>query len=179
MAFSESEKEMAKRNLKQFCSKWAELRYDEIHNKPYFIGKRIKDSPTEILFPVDCYKTMTFEELKASIIDSGSTAVNLAVSNSDSTVVLYKAELGLKPPKDVNEKDTSDVLPEQLQKRKSNSMPNKPLFASVDIEQTETSSTNDCLQIDLHPDNESEVSDARTEDTDSNSHDKSDSMSLK
>lgn len=176
MAFTESEKEMAKRNLKQFCSKWTEFRHDEIHNKPYFIGKRSKDSSTEILFPFDCYKTMTFEELKASIVDSGSPAVNLAVSHSDSTVVLYKAELGLKPPKDVNERDTDDVSPEQSRKRKSDSMSNKPLFASVGIEQIETSSTKDCLQIDLHPDNESEASEAGTGDSDSNLDDKSDSM---
>lgn len=167
MAFTETEKEMAKKNLKQYCSKWIESRYDEIHNKPYFIGKRSEDSSTEILFPFDCYKSFTFDELKASITDSGSTAVNLAVCHSDSTVVLYKAELGLKPPKDLSEKEAVVILSTELSGNgKSDSDANKATDTSIiDIELTETNST-DCLQIDLHPDNQSELSEVGTADSD-------------
>lgn len=98
MSYSEMEKDMAKRILKKHCSSWYELRYDEIRHKPYFIGKRFKGSPTEVLLPINCYKAMTSQELKTCVLDSSSSSVNLAIYNNDSTVVLYKAELGLKPP---------------------------------------------------------------------------------
>lgn len=140
MAYNDVEKDMAKRILKNHCSWWYELRYDEIRNKPYFIGKRFSDSETEILLPVNCYKAMTFQELKTFIIDSGSTSVNIAVYNSDSTVVLYKAEFGLNISHNTQESemsllsDDSDVAGPS-KKIKLSSIPDN------------STTTSDCLQL--------------------------------
>lgn len=177
MAFADVEKEMAKKTLKHYCSKWKELRYDEIHNKPYFIGKRNKDSTSEILFPVDCYKAMTFSELKASIIDSGTTCVNLAVYSCDSTVALYKAELGLKPRGDLKEKE---IIPEHYTAVDDPSIAHCSESANksfTTFEHTETGSNSDCLQIDLQAD-DSQSSDTKNDDSnDSDSCNESDTIS--
>lgn len=157
MAFTESEKGMAKRILKYHCSKWDEFRYDEIHNKPYFIGKKNKDSSAEIIFPIDCYKKMTFDELKTSITDSGSNSVNLAIYNPDSTVVFYKAELGLKPPCNLEVKETltaddhtdDEKCSESIYETKRVSVPDEFVTSALN-EGIETASADDCLQIDLN-----------------------------
>jgi len=151
MAF-DADKGMAKRTVRQYCSLWNELRYDEIHNKPYFIGKKDKDSITEILFPVDCTKSFTFDELKSYIVDSGSTAVNLAVYNTDSTVVLYKAELGLKPPALLEENSSSSVLDNSSVTLQPSASTKKRKIGSDSPKsnQSETGSISECLQIDLH-----------------------------
>nr|XP_015923254.1 uncharacterized protein LOC107451614 [Parasteatoda tepidariorum] len=92
----EKEKSLAKKALKLLRPSWCELRYDEIKNKPYLIGKKKDSLRTETIYVTNAYKALDFDGLKTVIADSGQSSVALSIQSSDSTNVFYRCEIGLK-----------------------------------------------------------------------------------
>ncbi|XP_035231360.1 uncharacterized protein LOC118203204 [Stegodyphus dumicola] len=95
---NEVEKVMAKKMLKRLKKNWHEIRYDEIRNKPYLIGKRTESSKTQAVSVLNSVRTLTIQDLKNRIEDSGISSTVLAVRSSDSSTVFYSAQLGLNSP---------------------------------------------------------------------------------
>ncbi|XP_054715235.1 uncharacterized protein LOC129224713 [Uloborus diversus] len=98
MSLDEIEKSATKATMKQLQDSWHEIRYDEIHNKPYLIGKKDEVSSTEAVSILCSKRVMSFEELKNRVEGPGYSSVLLGIRDSDSTVVFYKSQMGLHSP---------------------------------------------------------------------------------
>ncbi|GFT10951.1 hypothetical protein NPIL_450911 [Nephila pilipes] len=92
------EKGLTKKLQKRLRPSWHELRYDEIRNKPYLIGKKKETDEIKTLCLVDGCRNMNFQGLVNHIQDSGQSSITLAIYSDDSTSVFYKCQMGLKSP---------------------------------------------------------------------------------
>lgn len=95
---TELEKGLTKKLQKRLRPSWYELRYDEIRNKPYLVGKKKESDEMRTLCLVNGCMNMNFQGLKNHIKDSGNSSITLAIYSDDSTSVFYKCEMGLKSP---------------------------------------------------------------------------------
>ncbi|CAL1265430.1 unnamed protein product [Larinioides sclopetarius] len=98
MDTNELEKQLTKKLQKRLRPKWCELRYDEIRNKPYLVGKKKETDEMRTLCLVSGNKSMNFQGLKNHIQDSGHSSITVAIHSDDSTSVFYRCQIGLKSP---------------------------------------------------------------------------------